>query len=59
MIRAILHYPWRNRRARVRLAIGDVAEALVWQYQELEWNNLAARDSGRPGHANEIDRPSC
>ncbi len=32
---------WRNRRARVRLAIGDGAEALVWRYQELGWNDLA------------------
>jgi HD domain len=31
----------RNRRARVRLAIGDDAEALVWRYQELGWNDSA------------------
>jgi HD domain len=32
---------WRNRRARVRRAIGDATEALVWRYQELGWNDLA------------------
>jgi hypothetical protein len=34
---------WRNRRARVRRAIGDAAEALVWQYHQLSWDNLVAR----------------
>ena len=29
---------WRNRREKVRRAIGSGAEALVWQYQELRWN---------------------
>jgi len=29
---------WRNRRLRVRRAIGDSAEALVWRYQELGWS---------------------
>ena len=30
----------RNRRARVRGAIGDAAEALVWQYHQLSWDDL-------------------
>ena len=30
---------WRERRTRVRRAIGDAAEALVWRYQELGWHN--------------------
>lgn len=38
---------WRNRRARVRVAIGGAAETLVWIYHERGWNDLAvvrARD---------------
>jgi hypothetical protein len=34
---------WRNRRARVRRAIGDASEALVWQYHQLSWDGLVAR----------------
>ena len=29
---------WRNRRVRVRRAIGDSAEAIVWRYQEVGWS---------------------
>ena len=32
---------WRHRRAKLRRAIGDEAEALVWRYQELGWHDKA------------------
>src|SRR5262249_49358465 len=29
---------WRHRRSRVRHAIGEAAEALVWRYHKLGWS---------------------
>lgn len=30
---------WHNRRSRLRQAIGDEAESLVWRYQEMVWTS--------------------
>jgi (p)ppGpp synthase/HD superfamily hydrolase len=32
---------WRERRARVRAAVGDAVERLVWRYEEMPWTPAA------------------
>jgi (p)ppGpp synthase/HD superfamily hydrolase len=48
---------WRARRARIRAALGDAAEELVWRYNEMPWTpREVERLQADPAVLSETDR---